>query len=620
MHREEFLQILVDLQAFRVCAPLKASEVVKELEACGTRANLDLLERFEQFSWERPLAHLHYPKQIMKLISLEGESGRFRTKPLQENEVWDGRTKDKYINPQWAWNDLIGWLEEGYMRAFPEGETFVWSDYYENGRESGAPYYSKFQIYDLVELIISTTMHDNAAWIPENKADVEFERWADGRTSWSQRKRRVKNPKEFTLGASEVCQAIASRYYFHTQTDGRVIRTNYLEEMWDWDRYCREWEPEFVTEQLGITPDEVKRLQDRLRFISSLRDPLAEWYDLLQFISIERKARLKGKARYAQLLYSMEYMLRMFYRDLTGEELEPAQSHPSWTIDDTIEEHRHGDPRYLRYVANRYKVNPQPRLVLYVEGAGEARVIPELARKRFGASLEHYGIVLRNLGSVTEFAGSKAEKKYGALRRSIEELHAMQIITFVLLDNEDSRIEAVKKRLCTTPSSYHPKRTITRQELVFVWNASMEFDNFSDSEISKAMTEISESRYCFSADEVSLARSSFGTKGDPISKLYNEKLDYGLKKVDLLVRLSSNLPKAREPRPIDIIVDKILEFAALNHQPTMAYTDDLNQTSGMLGHPVGESNSNRASEEARKSIEDGFKPLRELQEILVASK
>ena len=188
-------------------------------------------------------------------------------------------------------------------------------------------------------------------------------------------------------------------------------------------------------------------------------------------------------------------------------------------------------------------------------------------------------------------------------------------MTFLLLDNEDKRIEAVKKRLCETPSSYRPQRTITREELIFVWDKSVEFDNFTDAEIASAMTALAENRYSFSTEETADARSNFGSKncGDPLSKLYEEKLRYGLNKPEMLNKLYEELPSGGSSRPIEIIVNSIIHFASLNHQPASAYSDELNQRAGVLGNPTGD--LEKDLESLRKSVEEGFEPLRRLLTI-----
>jgi hypothetical protein len=45
---------------------------------------------------------------------------------------------------------------------------------------------------------------------------------------------------------------------------------------------------------------------------------------------VDQKKKLKGKALFAQTLYSMEHMLRLFYEELTGNKLLSPDESPSW--------------------------------------------------------------------------------------------------------------------------------------------------------------------------------------------------------------------------------------------------------------------------------------------------
>jgi hypothetical protein len=62
--------------------------------------------------------------------------------------------------------------------------------------------------------------------------------------------------------------------------------------------------------------------------------------------------------------------------------------------------------------------------------------------------------------------------------------------------------------------------------------------NFTPDEIANAMTKVSGNRYTFEAAEIVECESRSGEEGDPLSRLYEEKLDYGLKKPRLLEALA----------------------------------------------------------------------------------
>lgn len=67
--------------------------------------------------------------------------------------------------------------------------------------------------------------------------------------------------------------------------------------------------------------DRIRKYQEAMSLSARHCDPIENWYDLVQFVSLEKKKRLKGDALLSQTFYSMEMMLRLFYKDLTGQKL-----------------------------------------------------------------------------------------------------------------------------------------------------------------------------------------------------------------------------------------------------------------------------------------------------------
>lgn len=121
-----------------------------------------------------------------------------------------------------------------------------------------------------------------------------------------------------------ICQVISNRYFPFTQSDRRTMRVSGYggDSGPDFFEYCRTWDAEAVLDDLGVTVEDIKR-QERLAFEAKLADPLEKWYGLVSFISVNQREKLKGSALYARSLYAMEHMLRLFYEDVTGVELDP---------------------------------------------------------------------------------------------------------------------------------------------------------------------------------------------------------------------------------------------------------------------------------------------------------
>ena len=177
------------------------------------------------------------------------------------------------------------------------------------------------------------------------------------------------------------------------------------------------------------------------------------------------------------------------------------------------------------------------------------------------------------------------------LSRLIDHYHSLQTIVFVILDNENNAPKS-RRTLTKTPSLWNSKRTVTKQEYFYIWERSIEFDNFTDRKIAEAMTITSENRFLFSPEEISTCRLNFGSGRDPLSMLYRDRLEYGLVKPQLLKLLfdvaiekpeiESGESKIR--RPIVELLMEVQRLALRNHQPSHLDAWQQTQDSDWLGN------------------------------------
>jgi hypothetical protein len=480
-------------------------------------------------------------------------------------------------------------------------------------------YYSPFQVYTLAFQLTGTGILLNATFLADH-SDDDFERLKEQLKQFavwrSDPKSRLDNPR---FDAVILAQAIASRYYPPARGDFRTIT---IPGDWDWYGYAGTWSAEAVATRFGISPADVSRYYEMLDSALFFADPLEDWDDLLSFVNLSARERLKGDAQYGQALRAMRQMFGLFFKDLTSQSLEPRKGTLSerYALNEGSELARASEDRrsraesevdLLEFVVNRYGLNPRPALVLFVEGDGEEAAIPKLIYRRYGLNMRVAGIELRNLSGVAGFTGSKRGERYGALEKVIEELHLNQTVVFVVLDNEGG-VRAVRKRLAEKVSRYSPKRTVIRREFIHIWERNIELDNFTPEEIAAALTRTAEGRYQFTAQEVAEASAAFGRQGDPISALFATKVQYGLPKPELLCHLIDLLP-LNDPstlnRPLLVLVHQLVGIAALNHKPTFVDTWFENQESGYLGHPV----------DGAGRMSDEFDELRAIQSHLDAT-
>lgn len=296
----------------------------------------------------------------------------------------------------------------------------------------------------------------------------------------------------------------------------------------------------------------------------------------------------------------MTEMLRLFYQDVTDQEV-PTLGESLYLEKDK----RYGkgvtgnELQMLEFVTNEYHLNSKPKLILVVEGDGEEEQILRLA-KSLGYPFPKVGIRLDNIRGVGNFTGSKKQDKYGALEKFIDDNHSRQTIVFVLLDNE-GRVRTIKERLVKTPSKFNPGRTIIKADHIRIWDKTIEFDNFSHDEIAQAMTKLSQGQYQFTEADISGCEQKIvAKKKDPLARIFKDRIGEDgprFSKKALLKLLFDHIESSLEQefdedgkgkRPIVQILMKVIELAALNHQPVTRDIAEKNQASGYFGDKTEE--------------------------------
>ena len=596
MSKQPDLKYLVENELFITCPFLPTNLFVSYCKDRGIQTSREQLEKFEELGIFHPVARVQYPRIEIKVEYLDS-GDRYRILGvLEDGEEWSGDTKEREAYFQFEKKYAESWLEEDLLwapssRPFQKWETF--ED--ENGHRRVESFYSIFQCHTLYNLIRSTEMQLRAEWWASyteegiDNASNAISHWARGAIS------RCQENGIRGEAAAAVCQILSNRYFPKTQSDRRSMQLSIPSEYhnWDWDEYCRNWDAEAVLTSINMSLDEIKRLQELVAVDAKYVDPLERWYGLVSFVSVEKKKQLKGRALLAQTLYSMEQMLRLFYEELTGDKLYPPDESPHWEKDRFYGEGvTQNELQYLEFLTNQYHLNPRPKLILVVEGDGEKEQFPRLAKELFGTSFPRLGIEIVNLKGIAGFTGRKRTEKYGALERFIDDYHRRQTIVFVVLDGEDG-VSRVKNRLLPVRSRYGPKRRVTKEEYIHIWDKNIEFDNFSHDEIARAMTKLSGDRYTFQSDEIADCENCFDAgRGNPLGNLFEQEVGYELSKTKLLETLFGFIISSPESefdddgkarRPVVQVIQKVRELAARNYQPVTYDIWLRNQESGYFG-------------------------------------
>ena len=595
------LQKFIEKEYFIICPLLTTDQFISYCKDRSINTSRKQLEQLEKLGIFYPIVRVKLPKRKIKIQYVENGTRHKELGVLEDGEDWDGEIKEEYA---------CFWFEKEYAE-YLLSEDFLWGPsshdfqewekfYDEDKREFIISYYSIFQCYTLYNLIRSTKIEIRAEWW-YNYSDKDIARLTDQISDWA--KNVIGTHKRIGIRGEKapmVCQVLSNRFFPKTQSDRRTINISLPSHYhnWNWFKYCHNWDPESVKKELKLSDDDIKNLHQLLSLDAQTVDPLKNWYGLVSFVSLEQKKSLKGNALIAQLIYSMEHMVRLFYNELTGKDLSPPDESSTWkknqyygkgVTDDNL--------KYLEFLTNQYHLNPRPKLILVVEGNGEEEQFPRLTEELLGYNFSTLRIDVVNLNGIGGFTGEKRLDKYGALEKFIDYHHNRETIVFVVLDKE-GRAETIKGKLIETKSKFYSRRTVTKADYIHLWDKkTIEFENFTFEEIAQAMSEISYGNYSFSSIEIKECYDKLLNKeGDHLGDLYQEKTGYDLSKPKLLKVLFDYIIKNADNefdkdrisiRSITKVLTQIIKLASSNHPSTRLDTWENNQESGFFGDIKG---------------------------------
>lgn len=560
-------RIIVETGAVIACPLLRTSEFVKHCKERNIDINRERLLRFERLGFFAPVFRVKDPDEEIEALSIP---------PAADNN---------WFEKGWAWDTT----QVGEPHQIPELD-----DHSQEG------YYSIFQI-DHLEIVLSEMTFrlqlDGFLEAAETKK-INWEenggRWLGYAQDFSEGLRE----HEYRRAVALLCQFISNRYFPLTQSDNRTIQVPLAPQMrfdqwikvyepdWDWRRYVRSWDAQEVVSVFDLTPEKLRHAYNGLAVEQTHSDPLEKWYQLVQFINVRERRKLKGDALKVETLRSGALMLRALYQDLYDEELPPPNEVVGTVITHIPEmEVRENTLHHLEYVANRFGVNPKPKVSLIVEGESEEVAVAEFFKGYYGVHPGKLGIEVIPLRGVDFATGGKADR-FRAIFRLIDYLHHHQTITFLILDNEGyaHRLKTEAQKL---KSIHHEKRFVTRPEYIRIWKTCYEFENYSCTEIAEALTEQSRGKAKFSRNEVGACKKE-RNPGAAMSSLYKNKTGKGLLKPKLSEALvqamfSEKSRRKLESRPLTKTLLRVSKLAALNHFPTMHDIWEKNQASKFLG-------------------------------------
>lgn len=255
----------------------------------------------------------------------------------------------------------------------------------------------------------------------------------------------------------------------------------------------------------------------------------------------------------------------------------------------------------LYYLANSLTLDYHPRVIIFVEGDTEEKMIPKFF-DFYGYDFRNLGFEIVNVGGIANFHGAKLtfqkeNKKYE--KKVISNFKHLvnfnfelwQAIPFFIGDNENNILKNLKedllfdtKKLISSFDNRPTEEVI--QEIVdengeinesllknwyHVWVRDFELDNFKPIELKVAINDVCEKEYSLSdIEEIYYSRENdkkIGIKSLG-KKVEDNKISINIKAFDNLVEYYEKTkdPKVFE-RPIFKVIERLFDIYDTNHQP-----------------------------------------------------
>jgi hypothetical protein len=237
------------------------------------------------------------------------------------------------------------------------------------------------------------------------------------------------------------------------------------------------FQPDVVLREVGLTPEAIKNIHQRLCVLGVQSDSLKAFYMLFRMAPHPERSKLLGGARRAQDAYDAAEVLRRFYHDLTGELL-PTCDEIFDLTGGRWKEELFGHPPTLAY--NRHDLRTDlirhhlyPHTVhLVVEGETDELLFRSLL-EALGGPVPNQGVTFSTLEGT------------GKTRLYINVLSAMKTYARwpILVADREGDIERDVARM---------KKEGLLSDAVVLWHRSIEEDNFSDEELVAAASHIAE--------------------------------------------------------------------------------------------------------------------------------
>ncbi len=247
----------------------------------------------------------------------------------------------------------------------------------------------------------------------------------------------------------------------------------------------------------------------------------------------------------------------------------------------------HDKYKRLFYLANDFQIDYHPRLIVFVEGKTELKVLPKFFEV-IGKKPEDIGIDIINIGSISKFFGPKfrvknSKNKYDTiilnnfLNLINYTLNKWQTLPFFIGDNENDIKKLLDEGICLD-FDYDAEKGTLPEEWYHIWDKDFELDNFTDIELATAINNVLETQ--IDSEDVGKIRMD----GKGIKNIDSRIGDPGIK-ITIANVLNENLVEEYEnsgnketfERPVFKLIKKLRLIALRNHPPSNTYIESKNK-------------------------------------------
>jgi hypothetical protein len=333
-------------------------------------------------------------------------------------------------------------------------------------------------------------------------------------------------------------------------------------EAWyqDYETFRRGFEPARVLLELGLRPDELLAIGERLIHSANFLDPNRAWIDLLRNMEPSRWTEITGPGLMAIDFRVAAELILVCYEDLAASNQAPPLPELPLMVAHPLKDRLEREPEKLDPTLTHYGLSPHPALVIAAEGVSDEYILRktlELLRVRPGRAF----IDIAATGGI--------DKNFDTLVRHLAPEPDQELDDLVIIGRPITRVLRIvdaEGRMGTAGQRETERQRLIGQirgawalkggpelepaELdgvveVLTWGTMpMEFANFHDGELATAISRLSRDRTRLSA--ATLRKIRVGSRPGPGLGDLLESRGLAKRKLDLAVELWPSLERRIE--------------------------------------------------------------------------